>query len=59
MNRGTAARLGEKMGAWILPSVSAEQVARQLIRATVRGLDGGLDGRVEVFEMRDLKAPVE
>ena len=60
MNRGTAARLGEKMGAWILPSVPAEQVARQLIRATIRGLDGGVEvgGRVDVIEMRDLKAPV-
>ena len=56
LKRGEAARLGEKVGSWILPSVSVDAVARTMINACSEGCRSGGDGAVvETFEMKDIK----
>lgn len=57
MRRGPAARFGEKLGAWILPAVDVEQVAKTMIDATTQGArskGGAEEQTVRIMEMRDI-----
>lgn len=59
MERGDVARFGEKLGSWILPSVSVEQVAKTVIGATSDGARRQTDGKepvVDTLEMRDISS---
>jgi oxidoreductase len=57
MRRGPAARFGEKLGAWILPAVDVEQVAKAMIDATADGArrhGDTVEQTVRIMEMRDI-----
>ncbi len=59
MRRGPATRFGEKLGAWILPSVDVEQVAKAMIVATAEGARRqgvAVDRTVRIMEMRDISS---
>ena len=57
MRRGPAARFGEKLGAWILPAVDVEQVAKVMIHATTEGAKsqgGAVEKTARIMEMCDI-----